>query len=50
MEQVHVLADHGAWMLYLARARPIGSCPASIGSSSQALALSCTALPVWWLA
>ena len=50
MEQVHVLADHGAWMLYLA-----GGAYRILPSihwllASQALALSCTALPVWWLA
>ena len=31
MEQVHVLADHGAWMLFLAEG-PIESCPACNGS------------------
>ena len=50
MEQVHVLADHGAWMLYLA-----GTAYRILPSihwllASQALALSCTALPIWWLA
>ena len=50
MEQVHVLADHGAWMLYLAGAayRILPSIHWLL--ASQALALSCTALPVWWLA
>jgi hypothetical protein len=50
MEQVHVLADHGAWMLYLAGAayRILPSVHWLL--ASQALALSCTALPVWWLA
>ena len=50
MEEVHVLADHGAWMLYIAgllyRIHP------SIQwlLASQALALSLTALPIWMLA
>ena len=50
MEQVHVLGDHGAWMLYLAGAayRILPSLHWLL--ASQALALSCTALPVWWLA
>ena len=50
MEQVHVLADHGAWMLYLAGAayRMLPSLHWLL--ASQALALSCTALPIWWLA
>ena len=49
MEQVHVLADHGAWMLYAA-----GWAYQLLPSvqwllASQALALSCTAIPIWWL-
>ena len=50
MEQVHLLADHGAWMLYLAGAayRILPSVQWLL--ASQALALSCTALPIWWLA
>ena len=50
MEQVHVLADHGAWMLYLAGGvyRILPSLHWLLGS--QALALSFTALPIWWLA
>ena len=50
MEQVHVLADHGAWMLYLAGGayRVLPSVQWLL--ASQALALSCTALPMWWLA
>ena len=50
MEQVHVLADHGAWMLYLAGGayRILPSVQWLLGS--QALALSCSALPIWWLA
>ena len=46
MEQVHVLADHGAWMLYVAGAayRILPSIHWLL--ASQALALSCTALPV----
>ena len=44
MEQVHVLADHGAWMLYLAGGayRILPSVQWLLGS--QALALSCTCL------
>ncbi len=50
MEQVHVLADHGAWMLYLA-----GGAYRIVPSvqwlfASQALALSFTAIPLWLLA
>ena len=50
MEHVHVMADHGAWMLYLA-----GGAYRILPSihwllASQALALSITALPIWWLA
>ena len=50
MEQVHVLADHGAWMLYMAGAayRILPSLQWLL--ASQALALSCTALPIWRLA
>ena len=50
MEQVHVLADHGAWMLYLAGGayRILPSLQWLL--ASQALALSCTALPIFWLA
>ena len=50
MEQVHVLADHGAWLLYgaglLYRALP--SLQWLLGG--QALALSLTAIPLWALA
>ncbi len=50
MEQVHVLGDHAAWMIYLA-----GGAYRLLPSvhwllASQALALSFTALPVWCLA
>ena len=50
MEHVHVMADHGAWMLYLA-----GGAYRILPSihwllASQALALSITAIPIWWLA
>ena len=50
MEHVHVLADHGAWMLYLAGAayRILPSVQWLL--ASQALALSITAIPIWWLA
>ena len=49
MEHVHVMADHGAWMLYLA-----GGAYRILPSihwllASQALALSITAVPIWWL-
>ena len=50
MEKVHVLADHGAWLLYgaglLYRLQP--SLQWLLGS--QALALSFTAVPLWALA
>ena len=50
MEHVHVMADHGALMLYLA-----GGAYRILPSihwllASQALALSVTAVPIWWLA
>ncbi|MGB1776635.1 MAG: DUF2079 domain-containing protein [Synechococcus sp.] len=50
MEHVHVLADHGAWMLYLAGGayRVMPSLQWLL--ASQALALSVTALPIWLLA
>ena len=50
MEQVHVLADHGAWMLYIAGGayRLLPSVQWLL--ASQAIALSLTALPIWWLA
>ena len=50
MEEVHVLADHGAWMLYIAGGvyRLLPSVQWLL--ASQALALSLTALPIWWLA
>ncbi len=49
MEGVHLLADHGAWALYLA------ALPYQLHSSvqwlfaSQALGLSLTAIPLWYL-
>ena len=50
MEHVHVLADHGAWLLY-----GTGLLYKLIPSvqwllAGQALALSLTAIPIWWLA
>ena len=49
MEGVHVLADHGAWMLVGAALpyRLIGSVQWLL--ASQAAALSFTALPLWWV-
>jgi len=50
MEDVHVLADHGAWMLYIAGAA-YGLVPSVQWLlASQAMALSLTALPVWSVA
>ena len=49
MEHVHVLADHGAWLLYGAGAA-YGFLPGVHWLlASQALALSFTAVPIWWL-
>ena len=50
MEQVHVLADHGAWLLYGAGVlyRMVPSVQWLLGG--QALALSLTAIPLWALA
>ena len=50
MEQVHVLADHGAWLLYGAGLlyRLLPSLQWLLGG--QALALSFTAIPLWALA
>jgi len=50
MEGVHLMADHGAWLFYLA-----GAAYALLPSvqwllASQALALSFTAVPIWMLA
>ena len=50
MENVHVLADHGAWLFYAA-----GAAYALLPSvqwllASQALALGLTAVPIWMLA
>ena len=49
MEHVHVLADHGAWLLYAAGAA-YGLLPSVHWLfASQAIALSFTAIPIWWL-
>ena len=50
MEGVHVLADHGAWLLYGAgfAYRLLPSVQWLL--SSQAIALALTAIPIWWLA
>ena len=49
MEHVHVMADHGAWLLYGAGAA-YGVLPSVQWLfASQALALSFTAIPIWWL-
>ena len=50
MEHVHVLADHGAWLLYGAGVlyRMVPSVQWLLGG--QALALSLTAIPLWALA
>ncbi len=50
MEQVHVLADHGAWMLYLAGGAYRIAPSIQWLLASQALALSFTAIPIWLLA
>ena len=50
MEGVHVLADHGAWMLYFAGAAYRLMPSVQWLLASQALALSLTAMPIWWLA
>ena len=49
MEHVHVLADHGAWLLYAAGAAY--GLPPGVHwlLASQAIALSFTAIPIWWL-
>ena len=50
MEHVHMLADHGAWLLYVTGGlyRILPSVQWLLGG--QALALSLTAIPIWWLA
>ena len=49
MEHVHVLADHGAWLLYAAGAA-YGLLPGVHWLfASQAIGLSFTAIPIWWL-
>tara|TARA_B100002052_G_scaffold9420_2_gene7872 strand:- start:494 stop:1903 length:1410 start_codon:yes stop_codon:yes gene_type:complete len=50
MEGVHVLADHGAWLLYFAGAAYRLMPSVQWLLASQALALSFTAIPIWWLA
>ena len=50
MEHVHVMADHGAWMLYLAGVAYWVLPSVQWLLASQAMALSITALPIWWLA
>ena len=50
MEQVHVLADHGAWLLYFAGAAYSLLPSVQWLLASQAFALSFTAVPLWWLA
>ena len=50
MEHVHVIADHGAWMLYLAGAAYWILPSIHWLLASQALSLSFTALPLWWVA
>ena len=50
MEQVHVLADHGAWMLYAAGAAYSVMPSVQWLLASQAFMLSLTAVPIWWLA
>jgi uncharacterized membrane protein len=48
MEHVHVLADHGAWLLNAAGAA-YGLLPSVHWLfASQAIALSFTAIPIWW--
>ena len=50
MEHVHVLADHGAWLLYGAGALYKLLPSVQWLLAGQALALSLTAIPIWWLA
>ena len=50
MEAVHVLADHGAWVFYLAGAAYWIVPSVQWLLASQALALSFTVIPIWWLA
>ena len=50
MEGVHLLADHGAWWLYLGGALYTIQPTLQWLLASQALALSCTAIPIWMLA
>jgi len=47
MEHVHVLADHGAWMLYLAGVAYWVLPSVQWLLASQAMALGITALPIW---
>ena len=50
MEAVHVLADHGAWVFYVAGAAYWIVPSVQWLLASQALALSFTVIPIWWLA
>tara|TARA_Y100000739_G_scaffold145889_1_gene125791 strand:- start:902 stop:2317 length:1416 start_codon:yes stop_codon:yes gene_type:complete len=50
MEGVHLLADHGAWLLYLSGALYAIQPSLNWLLASQALALSLTAIPIWMLA
>ncbi|WP_186523980.1 DUF2079 domain-containing protein [Synechococcus sp. SYN20] len=50
MENVHVLADHGAWMLYLTGLLYWFHPTIQWLLASQAFALSLTAIPIWMLA
>ena len=50
MENVHVLADHGAWMLYLSGLLYWFYPSIEWLLASQAFALSLTAIPIWMLA
>ena len=50
MENVHVLADHGAWMFYLSGLLYWFHPSIQWLLASQAFALSLTAIPIWMLA
>ena len=50
MEKVHVLADHGAWLLYFAALSYRLHASVQWLLASQAIALSLTAIPLWCLA
>ena len=49
MEGVHLLADHGAWALYLAALPYHFHASVQWLLASQAAGLSLTALPLWWV-